>query len=41
LVAWQGILVDGHHRHQICERHRIPFAIDHESFSDRRLSKSG
>jgi hypothetical protein len=26
LVTWQGVLLDGHHRHAICAEHGIPFA---------------
>ena len=27
IVAWQGIIVDGHHRHEICQRLDIPFRV--------------
>jgi transcriptional regulator with XRE-family HTH domain len=27
LVVWNDILVDGHHRYEICTKHQIPFAI--------------
>ena len=25
LIVWDGIILDGHNRYQICHRHRIPF----------------
>jgi hypothetical protein len=27
LVVWNNILVDGHHRYEICRKHQIPYAI--------------
>ena len=27
LVAWNDILVDGHHRYEICEKHGVPFVV--------------
>jgi ParB-like chromosome segregation protein Spo0J len=27
LVVWNDILVDGHHRYEICRKHQIPFAV--------------
>jgi ParB-like chromosome segregation protein Spo0J len=27
LVVWNDILVDGHHRYEICSKHQIPFAV--------------
>lgn len=35
LVVWDGTLVDGHHRYNICRRQNIPFAIEEQSFSDK------
>jgi hypothetical protein len=37
LVVWkeQGVLVDGHHRYDICTRHSKPFATVEMSFGDR------
>lgn len=34
LIVWQegGILLDGHNRYEICEKHGIPFDIREESF---------
>ena len=28
LVLWNGILVDGHHRYEICKKYNIPFEKD-------------
>jgi hypothetical protein len=27
LVTWNGILVDGHNRHEICIKHNIPYSV--------------
>ena len=34
IVAWQGIIVDGHHRHEICQRLDIPFRVHTLSLED-------
>ncbi len=28
LIVWNDILVDGHHRYEICRKHEIPFAVN-------------
>ena len=35
LVAWNGVLVDGHNRYSICQKHEIPFAVEEKHFEDR------
>lgn len=35
LVTWDGILIDGHNRHAICERHGIPYRSVALEFPDR------
>ena len=40
LIAWNGTLVDGHHRYEICKKHEIPFgtkSIHFETFDDAKL----
>jgi hypothetical protein len=37
--AGEGILVDGHNRHEICIRHKIPFEIKPVRFKDREHAK--
>lgn len=32
LIVWNGILVDGHHRQSICQKHRIPFDVKEMRF---------
>ena len=27
LIVWNGTIIDGHNRYEICHRHKIPFAI--------------
>lgn len=35
LVVWDGILIDGHNRHEICTRHGLPFETVEMAFDDR------
>src|SRR5690606_33165326 len=37
LVVWRGknILVDGHHRYEICNRHGLPFEVIEREFDCR------
>jgi hypothetical protein len=35
LVVWDGILIDGHNRHEICTRHSLPFETTQMVFEDR------
>ncbi len=35
LVTWEGIIVDGHNRHEICTRNGIGFECVRKQFSDR------
>jgi ParB-like chromosome segregation protein Spo0J len=40
LVVWNDILVDGHHRYEICRKHQIPYAIKNvelENLEDAKL----
>ncbi|MGD0581150.1 MAG: hypothetical protein ABSC08_19775, partial [Bryobacteraceae bacterium] len=39
LVKWRGILLDGHNRLKICERHDIPFRTVEREFADRQAAK--
>jgi hypothetical protein len=34
IVTWQGIIVDGHHRFEICQRLDIPFSVHSLSLED-------
>ena len=38
LVTWNGIVVDGHHRHEICRRLDIPFQTVEMDFPDREAA---
>lgn len=40
LIVWAeaGILVDGHHRYEICTRLNLPFTVEEVSFSDRQAA---
>ena len=35
LVVWDGILIDGHNRHEICTRHSMPFETVQIQFESR------
>ena len=34
IKVWKGYIVDGHHRHQICEKHGISFEVLDMNFDD-------
>ena len=33
IITWNGVIVDGHNRYEICMRHQIPFAVLEMAFS--------
>jgi hypothetical protein len=35
LVVWNGILIDGHNRYEICQKHEIPFNTVEKEFANR------
>ena len=35
LIVWNGFIVDGHNRYDICRRHQIPFAYEERHFIDK------
>lgn len=35
LVVWDGVLVDGHNRYEICEKHGIPYDVVEMEFANR------
>ena len=35
IITWQGVIIDGHNRYEICHRHDIPFAVEEMEFSCR------
>lgn len=40
LVLWNKNLVDGHNRHEICQKHNIPFSVANKDFADREEVKA-
>jgi len=38
LIVWDGIIVDGHNRYQICHRHQIPFQYKEVYFDCREAA---
>ena len=39
LVVWNGVILDGHNRYEICKAHGIEFNIIEKDFSDRGAAK--
>jgi N6-adenosine-specific RNA methylase IME4 len=35
LIAWHGILIDGHNRYSICEKYGLPFNVTETNFESR------
>lgn len=35
LIAWDGVLIDGHNRYVICQKHGIDYAITEKELADR------
>lgn len=35
LVVWNGVIVDGHNRYAVCQKHGIPFAVTEKNFDNR------
>lgn len=35
LVTWNGVLIDGHNRYAICQRHDLPYAVIERDFESR------
>jgi len=35
IMLWNGILIDGHNRYEICLKHDIPFSTDSKDFESR------
>lgn len=38
LTVWNGIIVDGHNRYEICHKHNIPFAVVEKDFENRNAA---
>lgn len=39
LVVWNGVILDGHHRYEICKRHDIDFRVANIELEDRNSAK--
>ena len=35
ITVWNGIIIDGHNRYEICHKHNIPFNIHKMNFDSR------
>src|SRR5689334_20697480 len=40
LVTWSGLLLDGHHRLELCRCHRLPFTIVSVDLPSRTAAKT-
>lgn len=34
IITWNGTIIDGHHRYEICNRYSLPFKIEEREFED-------
>jgi ParB-like chromosome segregation protein Spo0J len=34
IITWQGYIIDGHHRYEICMRYNLPFETEDREFED-------
>ena len=41
LVIWQGTIIDGHIRYEICQKHSISYEIVEKDFDGREKAKNG
>ena len=35
IITWNGTIVDGHNRYEICRKHGIPFEVQEKQFANR------
>ena len=35
ITVWNGVIIDGHNRYEICRKHNIPFDVEEMSFESR------
>lgn len=35
IITWNGFIIDGHNRYEICIRHKIPFSVTERKFENR------
>ena len=35
IIVWNNVIIDGHNRYSICQKHQIPFEVRHMNFSCR------
>jgi len=36
ITTWNGFIVDGHHRYEICNRHKLSFKTEEREFEDEK-----
>ncbi|MBR50217.1 MAG: hypothetical protein CMA83_01375 [Euryarchaeota archaeon] len=40
IIAWNGVIIDGHHRHRICGEHNLPYRIEEVDFATRAQARA-
>jgi hypothetical protein len=38
IICWNGLIIDGHNRYEICTRHQIPYAVTEMAFDCREAA---
>jgi len=36
ITTWNGYIIDGHHRYEICSRHKLSFKTEEREFEDEK-----
>jgi ParB-like chromosome segregation protein Spo0J len=36
IITWNGFIIDGHHRYEICTRHKLSFKTEEREFEDEK-----
>nr|VFK44126.1 MAG: MT-A70 [Candidatus Kentron sp. SD]VFK44477.1 MAG: MT-A70 [Candidatus Kentron sp. SD] len=39
IITWNGTIVDGHHRYEICKKYNLPFKVEEREFEDELSTK--
>jgi len=39
IIAWKGIIIDGHNRYEICQKHGLPYDVSEMRFASRDEAK--
>ena len=36
IITWNGFIIDGHHRYEICTKHKLTFTTEEREFEDEK-----